>query len=212
MTDTQWRRFQVFLQEKQNQPHQDVGSVHAPDSEVALLNARDVFVRRPECASLWVVPAEAIYSWPVGDPGNPESGDQRSSGPEELLSGAQGEIEAYYVFCKPKPAGTQTLVGRVEASSPREAVIEGIKRYTSNSAPSAWGAFPARIALESDPDEASSLFAPALDKPFRMSKDFKTISIMREVRRTVDGIPPTVAGEGIGNASQGASTGETSDG
>jgi ring-1,2-phenylacetyl-CoA epoxidase subunit PaaB len=62
MTDTQWRRFEVFVQEKVGEPYQNVGAVHAPDAEMALQNARDVFVRRPECVSLWVVPAEMIFA------------------------------------------------------------------------------------------------------------------------------------------------------
>ena len=62
MTDTQWNRYQVFVQESEGKPHLDYGSVHAPDPELALLNARDVFARRPDCVSMWVVPVEAIYS------------------------------------------------------------------------------------------------------------------------------------------------------
>jgi ring-1,2-phenylacetyl-CoA epoxidase subunit PaaB len=58
--DTQWPRFEVFLQDREGSAHQDVGSVHAPDIDLALMNARDVFARRPRCTSLWVVPAEAI--------------------------------------------------------------------------------------------------------------------------------------------------------
>ncbi len=62
MPDTQWSRYQVFLQEKPGTPHQDMGSIHAPDREMALLNARDVFVRRPACVSLWIVPVQSIFS------------------------------------------------------------------------------------------------------------------------------------------------------
>src|SRR5215510_1998522 len=62
MTDTQWPRFIVFQQAKAGEPHQYAGSVHAPDAEMALMNARDVFVRRPACVSLWIVPAAMIFS------------------------------------------------------------------------------------------------------------------------------------------------------
>ncbi len=41
-------------------PHLNCGSIHAPDGEMALLNARDVFVRRPDCVSLWVAPAARV--------------------------------------------------------------------------------------------------------------------------------------------------------
>jgi len=37
-----------------------VGSVHAADKELALQNARDLYTRRNEGTSIWVVPADAI--------------------------------------------------------------------------------------------------------------------------------------------------------
>ena len=40
--------------------HKHVGSLHAPDSEMALKNARDVYTRRSEGISIWVVPSAAI--------------------------------------------------------------------------------------------------------------------------------------------------------
>ncbi len=60
--DTQWPRYHVFHQEGLDQPHINSGSVHATDGEMALQNARDVFARRPDCVSLWVVPAAEIQS------------------------------------------------------------------------------------------------------------------------------------------------------
>ncbi|HXB12264.1 MAG TPA: 1,2-phenylacetyl-CoA epoxidase subunit PaaB [Bacteroidia bacterium] len=58
--DNQWPLWEVFIQSKSGQPHKHVGSVHAPDSEMALLNARDVYTRRNEGTSVWVVPAQVI--------------------------------------------------------------------------------------------------------------------------------------------------------
>lgn len=37
-----------------------VGSVHAPDAEMALVLAKEQFARRQACVNLWVVPAVAI--------------------------------------------------------------------------------------------------------------------------------------------------------
>ena len=62
MADTQWQVYEVFHQSKRGEPHTHVGSVHAPDAEMALMLARDQFARRLECVSLWVVPTEAITS------------------------------------------------------------------------------------------------------------------------------------------------------
>ena len=58
--DNQWPLWEVFIQSKSGQPHKHVGSVHAPDNEMALLNARDVYTRRNEGTSVWVIPAQFI--------------------------------------------------------------------------------------------------------------------------------------------------------
>ncbi len=60
MSETQWRVFEVFHQQARGDPHVYVGSVHAPDAEMALLLAKEQYARRQACVNLWVVPAEAI--------------------------------------------------------------------------------------------------------------------------------------------------------
>ncbi len=65
--DDQWLLYEVFVQEKTGQPHLHAGSVRAPDAEMALLNARDVYARREHPVSMWVVPADAITATTPGD-------------------------------------------------------------------------------------------------------------------------------------------------
>jgi ring-1,2-phenylacetyl-CoA epoxidase subunit PaaB len=55
MADTQWETYEVFHQSRRGEPHEHVGSVHAPDPQMALQLARDQFARRLKCVSLWVV-------------------------------------------------------------------------------------------------------------------------------------------------------------
>jgi ring-1,2-phenylacetyl-CoA epoxidase subunit PaaB len=62
MSDTQWPLFEVFHQSARGEPHVHVGSVHAPDAEMALVLAKEQFARRQSCVSLWVVPVEAVSS------------------------------------------------------------------------------------------------------------------------------------------------------
>jgi len=50
----------VFVRPRRGLSHAHVGSLHAPDAEMALRNARDVYTRRQEGVSIWVVPAGAI--------------------------------------------------------------------------------------------------------------------------------------------------------
>lgn len=54
--------YEVFIRAKSGLNHRHVGSLHASDSEMALLNARDVYTRRKEGVSIWVVEAENIAS------------------------------------------------------------------------------------------------------------------------------------------------------
>ena len=58
--DTQWETYEVFHQSKRGEPHEYVGSVHAPDPQIALQMARDQFARRLSCVSLWVVKTKDI--------------------------------------------------------------------------------------------------------------------------------------------------------
>jgi ring-1,2-phenylacetyl-CoA epoxidase subunit PaaB len=74
--DTQWPSWEVFTQKKSGAPHEHAGNVHAPDAEMALQNARDVYSRRNEAISIWVVPSESITAstpedvGPFFDPAN----------------------------------------------------------------------------------------------------------------------------------------------
>jgi ring-1,2-phenylacetyl-CoA epoxidase subunit PaaB len=52
--------WEVFVRPKRGLAHVHAGSIHAADAEMALRNARDVYTRRQEGVSLWVVPAAAI--------------------------------------------------------------------------------------------------------------------------------------------------------
>lgn len=59
---TVWPLWEVFTQAGKGAPHEHAGSVHAVDAEHALQNARDVYTRRGEAVSLWVVPTDAIVA------------------------------------------------------------------------------------------------------------------------------------------------------
>jgi ring-1,2-phenylacetyl-CoA epoxidase subunit PaaB len=50
----------VFVRPRRGLSHVHAGSVHADDAQLALRNARDVFTRREEGTSIWVVPAAAV--------------------------------------------------------------------------------------------------------------------------------------------------------
>ena len=57
-----WPLWEVFVRSKGGLAHRHVGSVHAPDAELALRHARDTYTRRQEGVSLWVVPSAEIVA------------------------------------------------------------------------------------------------------------------------------------------------------
>jgi ring-1,2-phenylacetyl-CoA epoxidase subunit PaaB len=56
MTETHgtWPLWEVFVRSSRGLSHVHAGSLHAPDAEMALKNARDLYTRRNEGISLWV--------------------------------------------------------------------------------------------------------------------------------------------------------------
>ncbi len=56
----QWPLFEVFIRPRQGLEHKHVGSVHAADAQMALEHARDVYTRRQEGVSIWVVRSSEV--------------------------------------------------------------------------------------------------------------------------------------------------------
>ena len=56
----QWPLWEVFVRDKRGLTHQHTGSLYAADAQMALENARDLYTRRQEGISIWVVPSGAI--------------------------------------------------------------------------------------------------------------------------------------------------------
>src|SRR5690242_17065089 len=55
-----WPLYEVFLRGKRGLNHVHVGSLHAADAQMALHHARDVYTRRNEGVSIWVVASRDI--------------------------------------------------------------------------------------------------------------------------------------------------------
>jgi ring-1,2-phenylacetyl-CoA epoxidase subunit PaaB len=67
MPEKNWPLYEVFLRPRDGLAHKHVGSLHASDDAMALQNARDVYTRRGEAMSIWVVPSKAIIASDPGD-------------------------------------------------------------------------------------------------------------------------------------------------
>lgn len=55
-----WPLWEVFVRSRRGLSHVHAGSLHAPDAAMALRNARDLYTRRQEGVSVWVVPSSAV--------------------------------------------------------------------------------------------------------------------------------------------------------
>ena len=56
----EWPLWEVFVRSKQGLEHKHCGSLHAADAQQALTMARDVYTRRQEGVSIWVLPSAQI--------------------------------------------------------------------------------------------------------------------------------------------------------
>jgi ring-1,2-phenylacetyl-CoA epoxidase subunit PaaB len=62
MTNQGWPLYEVFIRAKAGLSHRHAGSVHAADDQMALDHARDVYTRRNEGVSIWVIRSDAIVA------------------------------------------------------------------------------------------------------------------------------------------------------
>jgi len=60
MTTPNTPLWEVFVRSRNGLAHRHVGSLHANDATMALQAARDIYTRRGEGLSIWVVPSSAI--------------------------------------------------------------------------------------------------------------------------------------------------------
>lgn len=62
-----WPLYEVFIRARGGLDHKHAGSVHAADAVMALEHARDVYTRREEGVSIWVVRSIDIVASDPGD-------------------------------------------------------------------------------------------------------------------------------------------------
>lgn len=87
MNKQEWPLWEVFIRSKSGLHHKHAGSIHAADAEMAIENARDIYTRRNEGISLWVVESKHIVA------SNPD--DQ-----ESLFDPAKDKIYRHPTFYK----------------------------------------------------------------------------------------------------------------
>lgn len=174
MTDTQWPCFIVFQQAKVDAIHQYAGSVHAPDGEMALMNARDVFVRRPMCVSLWVVPATAVFS---------RTAEELTAHAllDEFTEAENTTLQSYIVFQKATHKAGYNYAGKVYAANPPQALAGAFETFAQRSV-QAWWVFPENLMTRSTPEDIEALFSPALSKDFRDQSFYHTVAALQQIK------------------------------
>ena len=63
----EWPLWEIFIRRQHGLAHKHVGSLHAPDAELAIKNARDVYTRRNEGVSIWAVRSIDVHASSPGD-------------------------------------------------------------------------------------------------------------------------------------------------
>ena len=61
-TKKEWPVWEIFIRGQHGMNQRHVGSLHAVDAEHAIRNARDVYTRRNEGVSIWVVEAKNVIA------------------------------------------------------------------------------------------------------------------------------------------------------
>jgi ring-1,2-phenylacetyl-CoA epoxidase subunit PaaB len=69
-TGADWPLWEVFIRSRQGLDHKHAGSLHASDPAMAIENARDVYTRRQEGVSIWVVESKHIHASSPEDAGS----------------------------------------------------------------------------------------------------------------------------------------------
>ena len=138
---------------------------------MALLNARDVFARRPARLGMWVVRAAHILSVTR----------------EELAAGNLAEPEktgapaAYYIFQKTRHNGVCIHQGEVEAFNIQHALRLGLEKFADPKA-IVWWIIPNDKLLKSDPAEHDLLFESTPGKDYRHENHYRVRTMMRALK------------------------------
>lgn len=170
--DTQWPRYEVFKQDKQGRPFEAIGTVHASDAEIALQNARDVHVRRPDCHEIWVAPERAILKI---------TAQQLENGSIEMSSANTGnsQTKTYQIFIKKtlrRSMIAATHVGELAATSPEAALTAALAHPEWGGQENyVWWVVPDDAITRSADDDILSMFEPASRKTYKQQSRYGLI-------------------------------------
>lgn len=170
-----WPRWEVFKKDNQKKPYQAVGSVHATDPEHALLNAKNVFVRRPAAVALWVAPVSVIFSRSLEELER-----------EPLTVTENRPVQPFEIFRKGTHRRSMTFMdhlGRIEAADPASALALARVQFGEGLA---WWVIPTDAITGTDPAEETIVeawFEPAKSKTYKQQSQYGFVSKLRKGRK-----------------------------
>ena len=85
----EWPLWEIFIRSQHGLAHKHVGSLHAPDAEMAIKNARDVYTRRNEGVSIWVVRSADITHRRPATRTAVRAGERQGLSPPDVLPDAR---------------------------------------------------------------------------------------------------------------------------
>ena len=156
---SEWPLWEVFIRSQHGLAHKHAGSLHAPDAGMAVKNARDVYTRRNEGVSIWVVRARMSSRASPGDR-------------EALFDPAQSKVYRHPTFF-PMPDEVKHITRWAAAQRSSSCCASATTRWCSPSAcPSGWQGAGARGGHRADqrrarparPGAAVALATPARSK------------------------------------------------
>jgi len=159
-----WPLFEVFVRSKLAHVH--AGSLHAADSEMAMTNARDVYTRRNEGVSLWVIPSDLIFAWNFD--GDTINAEQVYEHPQLSAKPVMANtVQQWEVFFRTKQGLSHKHVGSAMADNATTAIADAIKIYGDSLKITNVWVVPSTQINASDPTESESFYDPAENKLFR---------------------------------------------
>ena len=169
MNQKEWPLWEVFIRSKQGLNHKHVGSLHAVNFDMAIENARDVYTRRMEGVSIWVIESNQLHTSEPNDQVALSESDNHKIYKHPTFYNLPEELNhnMWEVFVQSKQGLNYKHVGSLIALDVEMAIETAREGYTRKmEGVSIWVVQSNQIHAN-EPDEQDALFEPAHDKTYR---------------------------------------------
>jgi len=161
----QFGTFEVFVRPREGKPFQHEGIVHAPNSEMAFILAKENFTRRFACTALYVAETRHVFVSPMTE-------DTQNA--YDLIPGdvdSAGSEESYEIYHLLKRGKQHVHAGTVQATNPKQAMLHAKKDFAGRTVLNIWSLRTADIRFTTPEEE--DLWATLPEKKFRDASAYK---------------------------------------